>query len=118
MALVYGQSGGISVAMDGPFAGGGGTGKMTEIVLPVSGWQRQNSSNPWQQDDVSVNGISGNSIIELIPSTDIINKLHHTAITAVNDEGVVTVYAYGDKPTEDLTVYAVLTEVTVVETVR
>lgn len=112
MALVYGQGGNISVMMSGPFAGGGSSSKITEIFLPASGWK--NGESPFYQENVQVNGISAYSIVELVPSTDIIEKLHHTAITAVNEEGTVTVYAYGDKPTEDLTINAVLTEVVTV----
>lgn len=109
MALVYGQGTSISVEMAGPFANGGSSGKMTEIVLPASDWK--NGESPFYQRDIPVNGLSANSIIELMADTDIIEKLHHTALMAVNEEGSVTVYAFGDKPTESLTLNAVLTEV-------
>ena len=112
MALVYGQGGNISVMMAGPFAGGGGSSaKVSEVALPASGWK--NGESPFYQN-VTVDGISVNSIVELMPNEDIIGKLHHTALMAVNEDGAVTVYAYGDKPEEDMVIKAVLMEVVAV----
>jgi hypothetical protein len=109
MALVYGQGGNISVMLAGPFAGGGGTGaKITEIALPASTWK--NGQSPYYQD-VAVDGISVNSIVDLLPNVEQIVALHHTALTAVNTEGAVRVYAIGDKPGSDITIQAALTEV-------
>jgi hypothetical protein len=109
MALVYGQSGNISVTLAGPFAiGGGVAAKIAEIVLPASAWK--NGESPYYQDIV-VDGISVNSIVDLLPSVEQIIALHHTALTAVNTEGAVTVYAIGDKPGSDITIQAALTEV-------
>lgn len=112
MALGYGQGSHLSVTMAGPFAsGGGGSAKMSEVTLLASGWK--NGESPYYQN-VTVDGISKNCIVELMPNEDIIGKLHHTALMAVNDEGAVTVYAYGDKPEEDMDIKAVLMEVVAV----
>lgn len=99
----------MTVMLTGPFAGGGGTAaKITEISLPESGWK--NGQSPFYQD-VVVDGISVNSIVDLLPSVEQITALHHTALTAVNTAGVVKVYAIGDKPGSDITIQAALTEV-------
>ena len=109
MALVYGQGGNISVVMAGPFASGGGAAaKMTEIVLPASAWK--NGQSPYYQD-VTVDGISVNSIVYMLPSVEQIVAFHHTALTAVNMDGAVRVYAIGEKPGANITIQAALTEV-------
>ena len=109
MALVYGQGGNISVMMTGPFAGvGGASAKTAQVELKVNNWK--GGESPFYQT-VTVSGISVNSVVELMPNEDIIGKLHHTALMAVNEDGAVTVYAYGDKPEEDIVINAVLMEV-------
>ena len=109
MALVYGQGRSMSVMMAGPFASGGGAAsKMTQILLPAASWK--GGESPYYQA-VSVDGISVNSFVELMPSVEQVGQLLRTALTAVNEDGVVTVYAYGDKPLEDMTIQAALTEV-------
>ena len=109
MALDYGTGGPISVSMAGPFGGAGGTaGKLTNITLPVANWK--GGESPYYQV-VDVEGVSVNSKVEFQPSAEIFyNKA--IAMTAVNEEGVVTVYAIGDKPTDDYILQATITEVT------
>lgn len=109
MALSYGNGSNISVTMAGPFADGGGSAaKLAEISLPVSAWK--GGESPYYQA-VAVDGISVNSAVELMPSPEQVDSLLRTALTAVNEDGGVTVYAFGDKPLEDMTIQAALTEV-------
>ena len=109
MALGYGQGRNLSVMLAGPFAGGGGaSSKMVQILLPAASWK--GGESPYYQA-VSVDGISVNSLVELMPSVDQVGILMRTALTAVNEDGGVTVYAYGDKPLDDMTIQAVLMEV-------
>ena len=108
MALDYGAGGPISVSMAGPFGGGGGTAaKLRNITLPAANWK--GGESPYYQV-VDVEGVSVNSKVELQASAETFyNKA--IALTAVNEEGVVTVYASGDKPTDDYTIQATITEV-------
>lgn len=109
MALAYGQGRSISVMMAGPFNSGGGVAaKLARISLPVANWK--GGESPYYQN-VTVDGISVNSVINMQPTVEQIEMLHSTALTAVNDAGSVTVYAIGDKPTADMTFQATLMEV-------
>ena len=108
MAHDYGAGGPISVSMAGPFSGGGTAAKLTEITLPAANWK--GGESPYYQV-VNVEGVSINSKVDLQPSVETFyNKA--IALTAVNEEGVVTVHAIGDKPTVDYTIQATITEVT------
>lgn len=108
MALSYGQGSTMSVSLEGPFGGGGVSGKLTSIVLPAADWK--GGESPYSQA-VTVEGISVNSVIDLHPTLEQISLLHNTGLMAVNDGGSVTVYAVGDKPEEDIQIQATLTEV-------
>ena len=108
MAQDYGTGGPISVSMAGPFGGGGGSAaKLTSITLPAANWK--GGESPYYQV-VNVMGVSVNSKVDLQLSVD---AFHNKAIalTAENEAGVVTVYAIGDRPTDDVTVQATITEV-------
>lgn len=107
MALDYGAGGPISVRMAGPFSGGGTAAKLRSITLPAANWK--GGESPYYQE-VDVEGVSVNSKVELQPSAEIFyNKV--LAFTAINEEGAVTVFAIGDKPTDDYIIQATITEV-------
>ena len=111
MALEYGTGGNISVQMAGPFAGGGGSSvKLTEIVLPAANWK--GAASPYSQV-VTVEGVSVNSMVDLQPSVEQLEIFHDKdiAFSTENDGGVVTVYAVGDRPTNDYTIQATIMEV-------
>ena len=107
MALDYGTGGNIVVSMAGPFGGSGSSVKLTEIILPAANWK--GAVSPYFQV-VAVEDVSINSKVDLQPTVD---QLHGKvlAFTTENDGGVVTVYAIGDKPTEDYTIQATVMEV-------
>lgn len=90
----------------------GGTGgtitKVVDIVMPVSAWH--GGEGKWAQI-VEVAEVSPFSKIDLQPNDEQIEMLYSTALTTENADGIVTVYASGDKPTGDITMQAVLTEV-------
>jgi hypothetical protein len=87
--------------------------KCTTITLPSVNWT--GDANPWSQV-ATVNGVATNSKIDLQPTAVQIVELQHNdiALIAENNDGVVTVYAIGGKPTKDYTMQALITEVTVV----
>ncbi len=111
MALQYGSGGSISVYMAGPFSGGSGsTEKITNVYLPVIGWK--GAASPYSQE-VSVGEVSVNSRVDLILSEEQLSAFYDKDLVlfAQNSDGVVTVFAIGDKPLEDLTIQAIVTEV-------
>jgi hypothetical protein len=111
MALEYGTGGNISVQMAGPFgAGGGSSAKLTEIVLPAANWK--GAASPYSQV-VTVDNVSVNSKVDLQPSVEQLEIFHDKdiAFSTENDGGVVTVYAVGDRPTNDYTIQATIMEV-------
>lgn len=110
MVQDYGTGDNLTVRLAGPY-GGNGTGgisvKLTEIVLLASNWK--GGESPYFQV-VDVDGVSINSMVNLHPSVEQ-PELWYTAFYAENDAGVVTVYAVGDKPKNDYTIQASITEV-------
>lgn len=87
--------------------------KLTSITIPASGWQ--GSSNPYSQV-VACNGVNVNSKLDLQPTPTQIVELQEAEISlmATNNQGVVTVWAIGDKPTFDMDMQVLITEVSVV----
>lgn len=112
MALNYGSGGSIEVQMAGPFAGGGGgsAAKLANISLPVTAWK--GAESPFSQV-VDVGEVSVNSMVNLHASVDqlAMMRMKRIALTASNDAGMVTVYAIGNKPEQDMTVQATAMEV-------
>lgn len=104
--IQFGSGSNYSVSMAGPFANGGSAIKYVEISLPVDSWK--GGESPYFQE-VQVDGISVNSMVNLHPAPDSITEC--TAFSAVNDAGVVTVWATGVKPQTDYTFWATLQEV-------
>lgn len=87
--------------------------KCTSITLPAASWT--GDTNPWSQV-VNINGVTTNSKVDLQPTAVQIVELQNNdiALMAENDDGVVTVYAIGSKPTVDYTMQVLITEVAVV----
>lgn len=113
MAQQYGSGGSVTVRMAGPFGGSGGNGtsaRITDISLPVSAWK--GGESPYSQV-VDMDVVSIRSQINLQLSVEQTAKICSSgfALTAENNEGVVTVYAIGNKPTEDYTIQATVMEV-------
>ena len=110
MALQYGSGGGISVAMEGPFGGSGAATKLTQVTLSAANWK--GAESPYSQV-VEVEGVSVNSMVNLQPSVEQLEIFHDKdiAFSTENNGGVVTVYAIGDKPSNDYTIQATIMEV-------
>ena len=112
MALSFGMSGSLSVDLEGPFGGGSGNGaKLAEVTLYAGQWK--GAASPYAQV-VAVEGVSINSMVNLQPSAQQLEAFHDKDLAFVteNEEGVVTVYAIGEKPMEDYTFQATILEVT------
>ena len=110
MAQQYGEGGSISVQMAGPFGGGGTSAKITYITLRAADWK--GAESPYSQV-VAVDAVSVNSMVNLQPNVEQLENFRNKelALTTENDGGVVTVFAIGDKPTEDYTIQATILEV-------
>lgn len=94
-------------------SGGGSIPKLTTVTIPASGWV--GSSNPWNQV-IQCNGVNVNSKLDLQPTPTQIVELQDAEISlmATNNNGVVTIYALGGKPTFDMTMDVLITEVAIV----
>ena len=110
MAQQYGEGGGITAYMEGPFGSNGSAVKLTSITLLASGWK--GAESPYSQV-VECEAVSVNSMVNLQPSVEQLEIFHDKdiAFTTVNNGGVVTVYAIGDKPQNDYTIQATILEV-------
>lgn len=113
MAQQYGAGGGISVKMAGPFSGGSGGGvssRVDNINVLASAWK--GGESPFSQV-VELNSVSIRSKVDLQLSAEQneITARYGIAFTTENNGGVITVYALGNKPTEDFTIQATITEV-------
>lgn len=84
----------------------------TTVSLSADGWTGEES--PYSQS-VEISGVTANSKVDLQPTATQIADLQdsETTLTTENDNGNVTVYAIGTKPTVDYNIQATITEVSV-----
>lgn len=97
-------------------SGGGGTGGasafITDVTILASNWV--GTSSPYSQV-VTVEGATKRSQVDLTPSAEQLAIFHNKDLAFVteNNNGVITVYAIGQKPANDYTIQATVTEVKV-----
>lgn len=86
--------------------------RITEVYLPSSAWE--GNGNLYSQV-VRVDGITPYSKVDLLPSVEQLAVFYEKDVTFVteNEDGVVTIYAIGEKPVMDYTMQAQITEVEV-----
>ena len=86
--------------------------RLAVVTLSASAWAGLDS--PYSQV-VSVDGVTEYSKVDLLPSVEQLAIFHNKDLAFVteNEDGVVTVYAIGDKPTNDYTIQVQITEVKV-----
>lgn len=94
---------------------GGGTAnapKIGEVTLLADAWVGEN--NLYSQI-VSIDGVTENSQVDLTPDVEQLATFYEKDITFVteNEDGVVTVFVIGQKPTNDYTIQVTITEVSV-----
>lgn len=84
--------------------------KISTISLPASGWTE--ATNIYSQV-VTVAGATANSKVDIYPTPEQLVDLQISGVSlvAVNEDGVVTVYAINNKPTSDYNMQVTLTEV-------
>lgn len=93
---------------ENPVAGSAAT--IGEVTLLASAWVGE--ASPYSQV-VNIAGVTENSQVDLTPSVEQLSVFHHKDLAFVteNADGVVTVYAIGDKPANDYTIQVTITEV-------
>ena len=84
--------------------------KLSSITLLASAWV--GTQSPYSQV-VEIEGVTEDSKVDLQPSVEQLSIFHNKDLGFVteNEDGVVTVYAIGDKPTNDYTIQVTITEV-------
>ena len=83
---------------------------LAEVSLPASAWE--GSDRLWHQV-VTIPGTTECSQVDLTPSAEQLTIFHEKdiAFTTENEDGTVTVFAIGDKPSNDYVIQATITEV-------
>ena len=89
-----------------------GSARISNITLLAANWVGDTS--PYSQV-VTVEGATARSQVDLTPSAEQLAIFHNKdlALVTENNNGVVTVYAIGQKPENDYTIQVTITEVTV-----
>lgn len=89
------------------------TARVVEITLLASAWVVDTELNTYTQV-VDIEGITEFSKVDLQPSAEQLIIFHQRDVnfTTVNEDGTIVVYAVGDKPLNDYTIQATVTEVT------
>lgn len=88
-----------------------GGSRTDEVVLLAANWVATEYENKFAQV-VAIDGVTENSQVDLTPSADqlVIFYEKDLALVAENEGGTVTVYAIGQKPTNDYTIQVTITE--------
>lgn len=86
--------------------------RIADVDLPAANWS--GDASPYSQV-VNIEGITENSQVDLTPSIEQLVIFYEKDLGFVteNEDGVVTVYAIGQKPANDYTIQATITEVQV-----
>lgn len=108
MATIYGSAERLQARMKGPY--GSVAIRAVEVSLAADGWK--GAVSPFSQA-VTVPGITAASRVDLQPGAELLEqmRLAGMGLAAENDGGLVTVYAFGARPLENVTVQATVTEV-------
>lgn len=83
-----------------------------EVTILADAWH---GGGHLYSQEVEIAGVTENSQVDLTPSLEQLAIFYEKDLTFVteNDGGVVTVYAIGQKPTNDYTIQVTITEVSV-----
>ena len=102
----------MSVQNAGVVKVGGSTAKIGHVTLLASAWVGED--NLYSQV-VNIEGVTENSQVDLTPNVQQLLVFYEKDLSFVteNEDGVVTVYAIGQKPLLDYTIQVTITEVEV-----
>lgn len=89
-----------------------GAARISNITLSANKWV--GTASPYSQV-VTVAGVTENTQVDLTPDVNQLAIFHNKDLAFVteNEDGVVTVYAIGEKPTNDYNIQVTMTEVAV-----
>lgn len=89
-----------------------GAARIGNVTLSANKWV--GTTSPYSQV-VTLAGVTENTQVDLTPDVNQLSIFHHKDLAFVteNEDGVVTVYAIGEKPTNDYTIQVTMTEVAV-----
>jgi hypothetical protein len=92
--------------------GNGSSARIGYVTLTADGWV--GDASPYSQI-VNIDDVTKNSQVDLTPSVEQLLVFYEKDLTLVteNDSGIVTVYAIGQKPTNDYTIQVTINEVSV-----
>jgi hypothetical protein len=92
---------------------GGASARLSNVTIMASAWKTE--ADGLHSQVVNIAGVTKYSKVDLLPSVEQLAIFHNKDVTFVteNEDGVVTVYAIGEKPILDYTMQAQITEVTV-----
>ena len=84
--------------------------KVAYVTLLASAWEGEDGS---YSQVVDIEGVTQYSQVDLKPNAEQLNIFHEKdlALVTENEDGIVTVYAIGDKPKNDYTIQVSITEV-------
>lgn len=93
--------------------GSGSSARVGVVELPASGWVASENSENLYSQEVTIAGVTANSQVDLTPDVEQLVVFYEKDLTFVteNENGIVTVYAIGQKPENDYTVQVTITEV-------
>ncbi len=88
----------------------GASSRIDEVFLLAAAWT--GTDNVWSQI-VRIDGVTNKNQVDLTPNVDQLLIFYEKDLTFVteNDNGVVTVYAIGQKPTNDYVIQVTISEV-------
>lgn len=97
------------------FSYGGSSARLGEVTLYADAWRESTSGDSLYYQEAVIDGVTESSQVDLTPSIEQLAIFHQKDLAFVteNVDGVVTVYALGDKPTNDYTIQVTITEVAV-----
>ena len=83
--------------------------RVSSVSLPTASWT---GSGPWSQI-ITIPGTTANSKIDINPDTAVLTIAINEwfSLTIENNDGTITAYAVGAKPSQDLTIQVSITEV-------
>lgn len=99
--------------IDSISGGGSASARLTEVKVIASAWKTE--ADGLHSQVVTIAGVTPYSKVDLLPSVEQLAIFHNKDVAFVteNEDGVVTVFAIGDKPLLDYTMQAQITEVVV-----
>ena len=105
--------GGSGSGGSGSSSGGASVPKLTSVTMYANAWT--GSSNPYSQV-VTCGGVKPNSKLDPLPTPQQVVMLQDAEFSLMftNTNGTVTAWSIGDKPSSDITMDVLITEVDVV----